>query len=402
MDLRSNKYLPEKAFPYFNNKILLKNIYMKQSKKIFLQHLSRLLLVCTFSGFLFNSGEAQQRRTFKQDASPQRENTVRRETARNSPPSNRNANSAPRESVNTRNFEPRNRTASPGERLNENIREFSPSNRNSNVGEPANGNTVNSSPANGNSNTIGRERANSRNFEPNGRNGNSVDRVNGTARNSAPQRNSNQGNRVTSNNRNRNSNVHRTTNIQINNYRYTTVQRNTYRPYTRSPYRYGGHAYYSYHPFYYHAYRPFYWGPTWHPWGFFVARIGFGSIIISLDNQRYYYNNGVYYMPYNTGYTVVQAPYGARINTLPENYQTVIVNGTTNNYYYGGTYYEKSDDGYTVVPPVAGTIVENLPEGGEEVRIGDFTYVKIGETYYQPIQLDGKNVYEVVDVQKDK
>jgi len=80
--------------------------------------------------------------------------------------------------------------------------------------------------------------------------------------------------------------------------------------------------------------------------------------------------------------------------------QTVVVNETTNNYYYGGTYYEKSDTGYTVVPPTAGTIVESLPEGGDEVRIGDQTYVKYGETYYQPTQKDGEDVYEVVDVQE--
>jgi hypothetical protein len=77
-----------------------------------------------------------------------------------------------------------------------------------------------------------------------------------------------------------------------------------------------------------------------------------------------------------------------------------VVNETTNNYYYGGAFYEKSADGYTVVPPTSGTIVENLPEGGEEVKIGDVTYVKYGDTYYQPIQQNGKDVYEVVDAQE--
>jgi hypothetical protein len=80
----------------------------------------------------------------------------------------------------------------------------------------------------------------------------------------------------------------------------------------------------------------------------------------------------------------------------------VVVNQTTNNYYYGGAYYEKSEKGYTVVPPTAGTIVESLPEGGKEVKMGDITYVKIGETYYQPMQQNGKNVYEVVLVDTDK
>lgn len=77
------------------------------------------------------------------------------------------------------------------------------------------------------------------------------------------------------------------------------------------------------------------------------------------------------------------------------------VNETTNNYYYGGTYYEKSGGGYTVVPPTAGTVVEHLPEGAEEVRVGEQTYVKYGDTYYQPVKVDGKNQYEVAEVKNE-
>jgi hypothetical protein len=189
-------------------------------------------------------------------------------------------------------------------------------------------------------------------------------------------------------------------NINVDNSRHTTVRRNTNIRYNRPPYRYGGRRYYAVRPYYYHPYRPFYWGPAWHPWGFFVATLATTAIIVSVNNQQYHYDNGVYYVPGSNGYTVVQAPVGATVTTLPSNSQTVVVNETTNNYYYGGTYYEKSDKGYTVVPPTAGTVVENLPEGGEEVKIGDQTYVKYGETYYQPAQRDGKNVYEVVDVQE--
>ena len=43
-------------------------------------------------------------------------------------------------------------------------------------------------------------------------------------------------------------------------------------------------------------------------------------------------------------------------------------------------------------------MVENLPEGGEEVTVGDQKYVKFGETYYQPIEKDGKSMYEIVEV----
>ena len=213
----------------------------------------------------------------------------------------------------------------------------------------------------------------------------------------------NSGNRnINSGNNNININVDNSKNIKINNNRNTMVRHNNYRPYNRPPYRYGGRRYYCHHPYRYHPYRPFYWGPSWHPWGFFIKTLAVTAVIISIENQQYHYDQGVYYMAGSGGYTVVQAPVGASITTLPPASQTVAVNETVNNYYYGGTFYEKSDNGYTVVPPTAGTTVESLPEGGEEVKIGDQTYVKIGETYYQPVEIDGKSLYEVAEVEEDK
>lgn len=206
---------------------------------------------------------------------------------------------------------------------------------------------------------------------------------------------------VNRSNKNVNINVDKSRNVNIRNNRNTVVRSNT-RVYTRPPYSYGRYRYYSYHPFHYHPYRPFYWGPAWHPWGFFVTALAVTAIVVTIENQRYHYDKGVYYVESNGGYTVVQAPPGATIKVLPEGSQKVVVNETTNNYYYGGTFYEKTDQGYRVVPPTAGTVVQNLPEGGEEVKVGDITFVKVGETYYQPIQQDGKNMYEVVNVEENK
>ncbi|RYJ38451.1 hypothetical protein NU08_2428 [Flavobacterium anhuiense] len=145
---------------------------------------------------------------------------------------------------------------------------------------------------------------------------------------------------------------------------------------------------------------PFYWGPVWHPWGFFVATLATTAIIVSVQNEKYHYDQGVWYTSTNGGYTAVPAPVGGTVNNIPSGAETVNT-GTVNNYYYGGTYYEKDGGKYTVVAPTAGTIVEKLPEGGEEVTIGDAKYVKFGETYYQPVQIDGKDKYEVVSVEKD-
>jgi hypothetical protein len=257
-----------------------------------------------------------------------------------------------------------------------------------------------------------------------------------------------------------NINIDNSKDIKVRNSKNTVVRSNTYRPYTRPPYVYGGYRYRCYHPYYYHPYRPFVWGPVWHPWGFFIATLTATAIIVSFadadlppvfevdnilagvdqdmlpnnNNYRvggpnmgygdqphavsvsaqafvpvladgdYYYDQGVFYLKEKNGYTVIAAPVGALIKTLPSGYETVVVDEESGvkNYYWGGTFYEKVSNGYKVVPPTSGTIVEHISDGGEEVKIGDVTYVKLGETYFQPVQLNGKNVYEVVNVEEDK
>jgi len=130
------------------------------------------------------------------------------------------------------------------------------------------------------------------------------------------------------------------------------------------------------------------------------------AIVVSIvsdsgQQEEYHYDDGNYYIKTDKGYEVVQAPVGATVNNIPESAEQVQV-GDTYNYYYGGAYYDKSAEGYTVVPATAGTIVPALPDGGEEVKVGDRTYVKFGDTYYQPVQVDGKDMYEIVEVKEEE
>jgi Family of unknown function (DUF6515) len=250
-----------------------------------------------------------------------------------------------------------------------------------------------------------------------------------------------------------NINVDNSKDVHVNNVRNTTVRQNNYRPYTRPPYVYGGYHYRCYRPYYYHPYKPFYWGPVWHPWGFFVATLTATAIIVSfadadlppahwngeyyvmspaapsymnayvsagpawfdegmaspdvpkvLAAEEYYYDEGVFYLKGSGGYTVVAAPVGGIVKTIPSGYETVVLDdaGAAKNYYWGGTFYEKVSKGYKVVAPTAGALIEHMADGGEEVKMGDVTYVKLGETYYQPVQENGKPMYEVVNVEKAK
>jgi hypothetical protein len=188
--------------------------------------------------------------------------------------------------------------------------------------------------------------------------------------------------------------------VDVNGSRAVYMRRNTVvrpapRPYARPPYAYRGRRYYAYHPYGYHRYAPYSWGPAFHPIGFVAATMAATAIAVTLANEQYQYDQGVWYAPAPSGgYAVVPAPLGATVVELPPG--AVMVNPST--YYSGGTYYEQGAGGYLVVAPEAGTVVDQLPPGGEEVTIGSQSYVKFGETIYQPFEEDGQPKYEVVQI----
>jgi len=196
---------------------------------------------------------------------------------------------------------------------------------------------------------------------------------------------------------NRQTNVNRT-NVGSRdvNFNRNTVVRPAAGGYRRAPYAAGGRRVYGNHAYRYHGYRGYGWGGGFRPVGVFVGALAVGATAVAVADMTYHYDQGVWYAPYGNGYNVVSAPIGATVETVPP--ETVQIEN--NYYYYGGTYYEKEGDEYKVVAPEAGTVVEHLPEGGEEVTVGDHKYVKFGETYYQPIQQDGKDMWEVVEVQE--
>jgi hypothetical protein len=206
-------------------------------------------------------------------------------------------------------------------------------------------------------------------------------------------------NRGNINNVNR-ANVMNRGDINVYNNRNTMVRRNNLNTYTRPPYVWNGNRFYGYRPYGFHAYRPYSWGASWHPWGYFVGgALAATAIAVAVGGNNYYADNGVWYAPTEGGYTVVQAPVGGTVQSMPSGAQPVSVNNTTN-YYYGGAYYEKSANGYTVVAPPAGAVVDNLPDGAQAVQMGSQTFYKLGETYYQPVIIDGQNKFEVVQVEQ--
>jgi hypothetical protein len=188
------------------------------------------------------------------------------------------------------------------------------------------------------------------------------------------------------------------------NYGYRPGNRTYYRPrpvYSRPPLVWQGRRYYSRYNYVYHPYRPYYYGSFFHPIGFFANTLSTAAIVISLNNQRYHYDQGVYYAPYENGYHVVPAPVGVYVSYLPSGYTKLNVEGDIY-YYFAGTFYAANDNRYEVVPAPYGAIVYDLPEGAKEVKINDVIFLEYNGTYYQPILLDGRHGYEVVDSEEDE
>jgi len=114
--------------------------------------------------------------------------------------------------------------------------------------------------------------------------------------------------------------------------------------------------------------------------------------------MQYRYYEGVYYAPVNNGFQVVPAPENAVVPSLPSGYAVINV-GDADYYYYGGIFYILSQHGYLVVQAPAGAIVNTLPDGCEQVQAGNITYLKYNNAYFQPIQYNGQDAYEVVEME---
>lgn len=149
------------------------------------------------------------------------------------------------------------------------------------------------------------------------------------------------------------------------------------------------------HPYYYHPYRPYAWGPHWHPMGFFLSALATDAIWFNFNNQRYYYDDGCYYLPQNGGYEVVAAPIGAIVAALPPGYETPVVDDV-NYFYFGGVFYVYTGQGYQVVAAPPGAVIYQLPTGAVDQQVDGQDVLVYNNTWYEPIEQDGQDAYEVV------
>ena len=162
------------------------------------------------------------------------------------------------------------------------------------------------------------------------------------------------------------------------------------------------HHHYHPHPHPHPHFHVHFWHPhLWHPIGFFLTALTVTAIVVSVNNQDYHYDNGVYYQETTNdsgekGYVAVTAPIGAKVPSLPDGNEKTTVSGK-DYWYYGGVFYVKDSDGkYVVVQGPVGAVVQNLPDGAKEEYHSDVLYYAYGGIYFQPKSVNGQTQYEVV------
>jgi hypothetical protein len=150
------------------------------------------------------------------------------------------------------------------------------------------------------------------------------------------------------------------------------------------------------HPYYYHPYHPYSWGPHWHPLGFFLSSLAADAIWFNFNNQRYWYDDGCFYLSQNGGYAVVAAPPGAIVSSLPPGYETPVASDGQTYYYFAGVFYVQTGQGYQVVAAPPGAVISNLPQGAVDQQINGEDFLVYNNTFFEPISQDGQDAYEVV------
>ena len=125
------------------------------------------------------------------------------------------------------------------------------------------------------------------------------------------------------------------------------------------------------------------------------------SHVIKHHTGDYYYRDGIFYRFHNNKYTIHRPHAGFRVSTIPE-YRVVSVNGVSYYYYYGTFYsYMAPSREYVVVAPPVGAIVESIPEGYEKIDINGNTYYTVGGVQYKAVIFNGEIWYEVIKVEDD-
>lgn len=151
-----------------------------------------------------------------------------------------------------------------------------------------------------------------------------------------------------------------------------------------------------------------------HSFGYRIKTLPRGYEIRYVMSVPYYYFDGIYYRTYRDGgYVVVRPPRGSVIkaNLLELALTAVVLNSIENTYdriiaaqaakdakyYYGdGIYYQRRNGEYEVIDAPEGALISRLPEDFEEISLNGRTYYQVEDVLYKVVIVDGYPFFEVV------
>ena len=184
-------------------------------------------------------------------------------------------------------------------------------------------------------------------------------------------------------------------------------------PYHRYGYHYFGHRIYSlpigyrlirvgYRDYYY--YDGIYYRPYWDG-GYYICRPPLGTVIAStlfdvamttiaintirneIERARIAAELSSYYAAQNANYT---------LRTSDDYYNTNLVNQAGQDYYYqDGVFYTLQNGEYRVIEAPIGALVDEIPEDYDEIELGGKTYYQVEDTLFKPTIINGKLTFEV-------
>lgn len=118
---------------------------------------------------------------------------------------------------------------------------------------------------------------------------------------------------------------------------------------------------------------------------------------VLVDGLKYYVSAGVFFLRGPTGYVVVEPPLGAALRRLPADHAVVAFEGIEL-YYHDGTFYARGPlDLFSVVEAPVGAVVPSLPQGATSVYADGVLEFDFRGVRYRPRYRESSAEYVVVD-----
>lgn len=117
---------------------------------------------------------------------------------------------------------------------------------------------------------------------------------------------------------------------------------------------------------------------------------------VEVGGLTYRYDRGLFWLRQVSNYTVVTAPVGATVDTLPQGV-TRIVSGAGPVWYFFGSFFGQKGSAYEVIKPAAGLQVFYLPDGYSQEKVKGVERYRFGDVLFKPVFIQGILAYQVVE-----